>query len=80
MLASNGCKRSTVAVYDVPKEAASPSKSTAAITPPSQNAPKGRIQWAKPEAWTELAPTAFRKGNYIAEGSNGTKAEITVSS
>ena len=80
VLASNGCKRSTVAVYDVPKEAASPSKSTAAITPPIQNAPKGRIQWAKPEAWTELAPTAFRKGNYIAEGSNGTKAEITVSS
>lgn len=79
-LVSGGCKRTTVAVYDVPKEAVSPSAPTAAITPPSQNAPKGRIQWTKPDDWTELAPTAFRKGNYIAEGSDGKKAEITVSS
>lgn len=78
-LISGGCKRATVAVYDVPKEQASPSLPNRA-TAPGSPAPKGRIEWTKPEAWSELAPTAFRKGNYVYEGSDGGKVAITVSS
>ncbi len=74
-----GCKRASVAVYDVPKEkeAAPPSVAAAPISDPTE---KGWIQWTKPAAWTELAPTAFRKGNYLVEGNDGKKVEITVSS
>ena len=74
-----GCKRVSVAVYDVPKEneAAPPSVATAPISAPTDN---NWIQWTKPSAWTELAPTAFRKGNYLVEGNDGKKVEITVSS
>jgi hypothetical protein len=79
-LASSGCKRATVAIYDVPKEANPSSEPKTAATLPNQNTPNGRIQWTKPDAWTELSPTAFRKGNYIVEGPSGAKTEITVSS
>lgn len=78
-LTLGGCKRSTVAVYDVPKEPASPPAPSVASAPSSEVS-KANVQWTKPEAWTELAPTSFRKGNYVYEGSNGRKAEITVSS
>ncbi len=76
------CKRASVAVYDVPKEATSaPVVAEAApAAPPTASTEKGWIQWSKPDAWTELPPTAFRKGNYVATGENGAKAEITVSS
>ena len=74
-----GCQRASVAVYDVPKEkeAAPPSVAAAPISTPTEN---GRIEWTKPAAWTELAPTAFRKGNYLFKGNDGKKIEITVSS
>ena len=74
-----GCKRDSVAVYDVPKEdeTAPPSVATAPITATTAN---DRIQWTKPATWTELAPTAFRKGNYFVDGNDGKKVEITVSS
>jgi len=74
-----GCKRASVAVYDVPKEK-TPAPSSVAATAPSSPAEKGWIQWTKPSAWTELAPTAFRKGNFVFEGDNEKIVEITVSS
>lgn len=74
-----GCKRATVAVYDVPKEKASTPSSTAAVSEPSA-AGDGWIKWTKPAAWTELPPTAFRKGNFVYEGPDGDSVEITVSS
>ena len=74
-----GCKRSSVAVYDVPKESVA-SPPLAAAAPISAPTESGWIQWTKPAAWTELAPTAFRKGNYLVEGNDGKKVEITVSS
>ena len=74
-----GCKRASVAVYDVPKEnkATPPSVAAAPISAPTYD---DRIQWTKPAAWTELTPTAFRKGNYLVEVKDGKKVEITVSS
>ena len=76
-----GCNRATVAVYDVPKEAPeTPTGPNAPSTPGMQTAAGGRIEWTKPEAWTELAPTAFRKGNYLVEDADGGQVEITVSS
>lgn len=74
-----GCKRASVAVYDVPKEK-TPAPSSVAATAPASTAEKGWIQWTKPPAWTELAPTAFRKGNFVFEGDNEKIVEITVSS
>ncbi len=74
-----GCKRASVAVYDVPKEK-TPAPSSIAATAPSAPAEKGWIKWTKPTAWTELAPTAFRKGNFVFEGDNEKVVEITVSS
>ncbi len=80
MLSLSSCKRATVEVYDVPKQAAaSAAPSPVADAPPSQSG-KGWIQWTKPSAWTELSPTAFRKGNFVVEGENESKVEITVSS
>ena len=75
-----GCNRATVAVYDVPKEAPEAPTVPDAPTTPGMETAEGRIEWTKPDAWTELAPTAFRKGNYIVEDAEGGKAEITVSS
>jgi len=74
-----GCKRASVAVYDVPKEKKTATPSVAAA-PNSSPAQEGWIQWTKPATWTELAPTAFRKGNYLVEDNDGNKVEITVSS
>lgn len=74
-----GCRRDSVAVYDVPKEdeVAPPLVANAPVLAPTST---DWIQWTKPAAWTELAPTAFRKGNYLAEGNDGKKVEITVTS
>lgn len=47
---------------------------------PSSAEDRGWIRWTKPEPWTELAPTAFRKGNYVYEDASGSQIEITVSS
>lgn len=75
-----GCNRADVAVYNVPKEASqAPATPNTPVTP-GLEAEGGPIEWTKPEAWQELAPTAFRKGNYVVEDGNGGKAEITVSS
>jgi len=75
-----GCNRADVAVYNVPKEASqAPAVPNAPVTP-GLEAAGGPIEWTKPEAWQELAPTAFRKGNYVVEDGDGGKAEITVSS
>lgn len=75
----SSCRRATVEVYDVPKER-SPAPSVTNSAPPPSLDDKGWIQWTKPSNWTELAPTAFRKGNYIFEGEGGANVEITVSS
>lgn len=74
-----GCKRASVAVYDVPKEKP-PASSSVAAAPAPTSTEKGWINWTKPSAWTELAPTAFRKGNFVFEGDNEKIVEITVSS
>ncbi len=74
-----GCKRASVAVYDVPKEKEE-TPSTVAATTNTAPTNSGWIKWTKPAGWTELAPTAFRKGNYVVEGGDGGKVEITVSS
>ncbi|HCR31469.1 MAG TPA: hypothetical protein DIV79_15800 [Opitutae bacterium] len=78
----SGCSRPTVEVYDVPKAESSTAPSlTEQSTQPSSPEDRGWIRWSKPEPWTELAPTAFRKGNYLFEGDSGNgKVEITVSS
>ncbi len=80
VLLASGCSRQTVKVYDVPKEEAS--APSFAEQSSQTNAPEDRdwIHWTKPEQWTERAPTAFRKGNYVFEDESGGKVEITVSS
>jgi len=74
-----GCQRASVAVYNVPKETAS-TPSSVATDSETSTAGDGWINWTKPAAWTELPPTAFRKGNFVYEGSDGDTVEITVSS
>lgn len=75
-----GCSRPTVEVYDVPKaETATPSMAEQSPQPSSPE-DRGWIRWTKPESWTELEPTAFRKGNYVYEDASGSQIEITVSS
>ncbi len=78
-LVLGGCNRASVSVYDVPKEQPAATNQTAPTTQ-SRGTAEGGVGWSKPAAWTELAPTAFRKGNYVVEGDNGAKVEITVSS
>lgn len=79
ILVAGGCKRASVSVYNVPKEKVSSTASVEA-SPDQSPTENGWIKWAKPAAWTELAPTAFRKGNFVFEGDNDKKVEITVSS
>ena len=81
VLLASGCGRPAVEVYDVPKAETSDPRSFARISrQPSSPEDRGWIRWTKPEPWTELAPTAFRKGNYVYEDGSGAKLEITVSS
>lgn len=75
-----GCGRPTVNVYDVPKAEAEAPSFARESSQPSSDENRGWIKWTKPEPWTELAPTAFRKGNYVYEDETEGKVEITVSS
>lgn len=79
VLLFGGCKPSSVSVYDVPK-ASETAAAHSAHNAASSNAASGEAHWSKPEAWTELAPTSFRKGNYVIKGENNAQAEVTVSS
>ena len=80
VLLASGCSRPTVKVYDVPKEEASARSFAEQSSQTNVPEDRGWIRWTKPEQWTELAPTAFRKGNYVFEDESGGKVEITVSS
>ena len=80
VLLASGCSRQTVKVYDVPKEEASARSFAEQSSQTNVPEDRGWIRWTKPEQWTELAPTAFRKGNYVFEDESGGKVEITVSS
>ena len=80
VLLASGCSRPTVKVYDVPKEEASARSFAEQSSQTNVPEDRGWIRWTKPEQWTELAPTAFRKGNYVFEDESEGKVEITVSS
>ena len=67
VLLASGCSRPTVKVYDVPKEEASARSFAEQSSQTNVPEDRGWIRWTKPEQWTELAPTAFRKGNYVFE-------------
>ena len=80
VLLAPGCSQPTVKVYDVTKVETSAPSFTEKSPQPKAPEDRGWIRWTKPGQWTELAPTAFRKGNYVFEDESGGKVEITVSS
>lgn len=74
-LALAGCGESEVRIYDAPKDVPPATAPAAAAS-----ANPGHLHWEKASAWQELAPTAFRKGNYLYSGDALGPVEITVSS
>lgn len=71
-----GCRKPEYKVYDVPKDTSASTRQTAqTATQPANTNP---IAWTPAPQWKELAPTQFRKGNYLFADQAGS-AEITVS-
>lgn len=75
LVALSGCGESEVRIYDAPKDAPRAAAPAAAAM-----ASPGHLHWEKAPGWQDLAPTAFRKGNYLYSGDALGPVEITVSS
>lgn len=75
LILPTGCRKPEIKVYDVPKDASVSERPIAqTATQPAQSNP---VAWTPPPQWKELAPTQFRKGNYLYADNSGS-AEITV--
>ena len=75
----SACEPAEVTVYEVPKEESS-NRLASASGGPEIPAEDGEVLWQAPDHWQTLAPTAFRKGNYLYTSNSGGRVEITVSS
>ena len=67
-----GCGEEKVTVYQIPKEEAPQTPQVEAANPASE------ITWTAPEGWQEQPATAMRQGSFLVSGSNGMKADISV--
>ncbi len=87
VLATTGCRREGIQVYDAPKQ------EVTTTTPPADphaglNMSSGMaaaavpsvspLRWELPAGWKELPASQMRVGNFAVSGANDQKAEITI--
>lgn len=76
-----GCNRSSdqITVYRIPKESQPESiPQPAAMTQAPPAAAATDVRWTAPSGWQEQPASGFRKGSYLAKGSDGKTADISV--
>jgi hypothetical protein len=66
------CGKEEVTVYQIPKEEATPAVAVRAANPDR------KITWTAPKEWQEQPATQMRQGSFLVSGSNGVKADISV--
>lgn len=67
------CEKPQITVTQVPKPPAQNTMPNLAAAP-SQDTPV----WTAPESWIPQPTTAMRKGNWLIEGENGARAEVSA--
>lgn len=70
-----GCRREEITTYSVPKEK---TVSAASAAPAVEAGAPEKPLWKVPADWQQLPSTEMRLGNFLAQGADGKKAEITV--
>ncbi len=77
-----GCRENPVSFYEVPHDHGAPSAPGMAMagsrTASTMGSDPGRLEWTKPETWTEKPVTEMRLASYGFTAPDGTEADVSV--
>jgi len=78
LLLFSGCRKETIRVYQIPKEAENPPAAMPGSTPPAAPTAHGPIRLFAPKGWKELPKNSVRAAAYSVPGERGAEALVTV--
>jgi len=78
LLLFSGCRKETIRVYQIPKEAENPPAAMPGSTPPAAPTAPGPIRLFAPKGWKELPKNSVRAAAYSVPGERGAEALVTV--